>query len=426
MNKRVFFCKQLATWFFHTRWHYRTLLGAAIGCIDELPDDCDKLVNELLIQHPLKPSQHDIALFLQTSSRLIIWFRRPTTPNITRLNLESPVFFTKQPDHLHPSIHTLGDLADWLGVSQSQLHWFANIWRTDSATSDHLHHYHYQVLQKRDGRPRLIEKPKPTLKRLQRKIVDDILATLDTHPAAHGFCKDRNCLSHASLHVKKHYLFLFDIKDCFHSIGWAPVKSQFTKLGYPESVSTCLTALCTHSVLQPPQLRLFEPEQRERLRQRHLPQGAPTSPALVNTVLHTLDLRLSALADKLGLSYSRYADDIAMSGNTHRDWRFLESVVGSICLQEGVKLNYKKSRVKRPHQKQRVTGIVVNSKTNVDRKYFDNLKAVLTNCTRHGLNSQNRHGHPNFRAHLLGRIQYVKSLNKNRGLKLEQIYQQIK
>ena len=88
-------------------------------------------------------------------------------------------------------------------------------------------------------------------------------------------------------------------------------------------------------------------------------------------------------------------------------------------------LNYKKAGIKKSHQKQCVTGIVVSSKTNVDRKYFDRLNAALTNCKMYGLSSRNRQGHPNFHAQLVGRIQYVKSLNEQKGLKLEQIYQQI-
>lgn len=424
VNKRDFFSNQLAAWLFHTEWRYVTLLSISIECIDELPDDIDALINELLAQCPVKPPQMDIASFLVSSDRLLQWFRRPHTPKITKLSLESPTF-SGPSEGQYPAIDTVGDLADWLEITQSQLHWFADIWRTDSATPNHLEHYHYQVLEKRTGKLRLIEKPKRTLKRLQRKVYNEILSALDTHPAAHGFCKGRNCLSHASLHVGNHYLFLFDIAECFQSIGWKRVKTLFKRMGYPEPVSTHLTALCTHGVCQTCQLRLFYPAQRERLRRRHLPQGAPSSPALANAALHPLDLRLSGLASRLGLNYSRYADDIAMSGNIHRDWRFLEPLIGSICLEEGVTLNYKKTRIKKPHQKQRVVGIVVNNKTNVDRKYFDNLKAILTNCARHGIESQNRHGHPQFRAHLLGRIQYVKSLNKQRGLKLEQIYQRI-
>jgi len=93
-----------------------------------------------------------------------------------------------------------------------------------------------------------IEKPKTTLKRLQRKIYQEILINLENHPAVHGFCKKRNCRSHALQHVGKHYVLLYDIQECFHSIGWPMVKSVFKRMGYPEAVSIHLTALCTHSV----------------------------------------------------------------------------------------------------------------------------------------------------------------------------------
>jgi RNA-directed DNA polymerase len=426
VNKHAFFSTQLAKCLFHVEWHYITLLSVTIECVSELPDDCDALINELLLHYPIKPSVSTISDFLQASKRLSIWFGRNTSaPKITRFNLDSPTF-TEQLNRQHPRINTLGDLADWLAITSSELEWFARFWRFDASTPEKLQHYRYELLEKRDGRMRLIEKPKPTLKRLQRQIYQEILSTSNSHPAAHGFCRGKSCLSHASEHVGKRYLLLYDIAECFQSIGWPMVKSVFNRMGYPDAVSTHLTALCTHSVrLEQAQLNLFDATQRDRLRQRHLPQGAPSSPALANAVLHRLDLRLSGLAEGLGLDYSRYADDIAMSGNKHRDWRFLEPVIGGICLDEGVTLNYKKTRIKRSHQKQRVVGIVVNCKVNVDRKYFDTLKAILTNCARYGLDSQNRDEHPQFRAYLLGRIQYVKSLNKQRGLKLEQLYSDI-
>ena len=413
-------------WYFQVDWHYVTLLGITIECVDNLPDNCDTLINELLIRYPAKPSQRAITSWLLSSRLVRSWLRRGSSaPKITRFNLDSPAF-TAQANSRQPAIDTIGDLADWLEVTQTQLDWFSTGWRHSPSTPDSLNHYRYQLLEKRDGRMRLIEKPKATLKRLQRRIYDEILSTRETHPAVHGFCIDRGCLSHASIHTQKRYLCLYDIADCFQSIDWSMVKAVFNRLGYPESVSIRLTSLCTHSVrLEPAQLRLFDTAQRERLRQRHLPQGAPASPALANAAMHRLDQRLTGLAHHFALDYSRYADDIAMSGNTYRDWRFLESLVGKICTEEGLRLNYKKTRIKKPHQKQRVTGIVVNNKTNVDRKYFDTLKATLTNCKRYGLSSQNRQGHPNFRAHLVGRIQYVKSLNEQKGFKLEQIYQQI-
>lgn len=426
MNKQRLFARQLAKWLYQVEWHYRTLLGVTIECVDELPDDCNALINELLLRYPVKPSERTITVFLYSSSRLSGWFDNTIpAPNVTRLNLDC-LTFTGKIDSQHPVIDTLGDLADWLAISPSELEWFAGFWRFNVATPEHLKHYRYQLLEKRDGRVRLIEKPKARLRGIQRKIYRDILNALNVHPAAHGFCKGRSCMSHASNHAGKRYLMLFDIAECFQSIGWSKVKSTFMRMGYTERVSFYLAALCTHCVrLEKSQLTHFDANQRVRLKQRHLPQGAPSSPALANAVLHKLDIRLSGLAKSLGLDYSRYADDIAMSGNAHRDWRFLAPLIGGICLDEGVLLNYRKTRIKRAHQKQRVVGIVVNQKPNIDRKEFDVLKAILTNCARHGLESQNRGNHPQFRAHLLGRIQYAKSLNDQKGLKLERIYRNI-
>jgi len=426
MNKRAFFCKQLAAWFFQVDWHYSTLLGITINCVDKPPTDCNALINEVLLQFPEKPPERVISAYLLTSTHVSTWFNgRTPSPKIKQFNLDSPTCVVPA-NKLHPPIDTLKDLAEWLALTPSQLNWFANIWRIDGSTPRRLQHYQYQMLEKRDGGVRLIEKPKATLKQLQRKIYHEILSNLETHPMAHGFAKGRSCHSHAAVHIGKRYLLLFDITECFQSIDWPMVKSVFKRLGYPDAVAVHLTALCTHRVnLKPAQLAHFNDAQKNRLRQRHLPQGAPSSPALANAALRGLDSRLAGLARHLGLDYSRYADDIAMSSNHHRDWRFVETLIGAICLDEGVTLNNKKTRIKKYHQKQRVVGIVVNSKANVDRQYFDTLKATLTNCKRYGLESQNHNQHPHFRAHLLGRIQYVKSLNEHRGLKLERIYQDI-
>lgn len=426
MNKQAFFTSQLANWLFEVEWHYKTLLGASIECVAHLPDDVNEVINELMVAHPTKPALSDITGFLDASDRIDSWFiRNSSQPRITRFALQQGGISTHIRKPL-PEINSVGELAKWLLVSTTELEWFANCWRNNASTPSHLKHYHYDFLEKRSGGIRLIEKPKIDLKRIQRKINDTILSTIETHDAAHGFCHGRNCVSHATNHVGKRYLISYDIADCFHSISWPSIKSIFRSLGYSEQVSVYLTALCSHRVqLDHKSLRLFTHEQRIRLKQRHLPQGAPTSPALANAALYQLDVRLTGLANSLEMDYSRYADDIALSSNVHRDWRFLESVVGGICIDEGVSLNYRKTRIKRPHQKQRLVGIVVNTQTNIDRQYYDALKATLTNCKRHGIESQNREGHVNFRAHLNGRIQFVKSLNKIKGEKLERIYRKI-
>lgn len=222
-------------------------------------------------------------------------------------------------------------------------------------------------------------------------------------------------------------MFTFDLKQCFQSIQWRQVYRIFTRLGYCKTVSRYLTKICTHkNYVKHPLLKKLSDEQRLKLKTPHLPQGAPSSPALSNLVLYYLDKRLSGLADSLHLNYTRYADDLAFSGNTHRDWTFLEPLIGSICLQEGFQLNHRKSRVMSAHQRQKLTGVIVNQKTNIDRRYYDQLKSTLNNCVRDGLDRQNLSDHPDFRAHLLGSIQHVKSLNSSKGEKLHETFQKIK
>lgn len=402
------------------------MLSALIEVVESLPADADQLINELLQEFPDRSSAEEISSFLGNSHLVRHWFRPGTNkPTIKQINLHLPLASKTSIDG-SPQLDTGGDLTEWLGITSGQLDWLADLKRYASGSPAYFRHYHYSVVEKRNGRKRLLESPKGLLKSAQKQILDEILKFTGVHHAAHGFVKGRNCRSHASLHVGKNYLFLFDLANCFHSIHWLKVFRVFAQLGYSPRVTRYLTALVTHSAYRDhPLLNELDSGQRVSVRQRHLPQGAPSSPTLSNAVLMQLDKRLTGIAKGLKLDYSRYADDLAFSGNDHRDWRFLEALVGSICNEEGFSLNYHKSRTLRPSQRQALTGIVVNEKPNIDRRYYERLKAVLTNCERHGLNSQNRSNQTNFREHLQGCIQHVKSLNEVKGEKLEIIFRKI-
>ncbi len=75
--------------------------------------------------------------------------------------------------------------------------------------------------------------------------------------------------------------------------------------------------------------------------------------------------------------------------------------------------------------RQHLAGLVVNQSLNVARAEFDRLKAILTNCVRLGPASQNREQHPDFRAHLDGRVGYIESINGAKGERLRRIFEQI-
>ena len=208
----------------------------------------------------------------------------------------------------------------------------------------------------------------------------------------------------------------------------------FRSVGYPIEVARKLTGLCTNSV---PTEVLNDLPVREYAnkpliypkiyRFAHLPQGAPTSPALANLCAYRLDVRLHALARKLGIGYTRYADDVAFSGDTdfERSAARLQELVCQIALEEGFNINLRKTRVMRAGVRQQLAGIVVNSHPNYCREEYDRLKAILTNCVRHGPETQNREQHADFRAHLAGRVAFVISLNEARGRRLEEIFRRI-
>lgn len=151
-------------------------------------------------------------------------------------------------------------------------------------------------------------------------------------------------------------------------------------------------------------------------------------PALANLAAFGLDRRLAGLASTTGLTYSRYADDLAFSSRTRRSCREagrLVDCVISIAGEEGFRVNPLKTSVRRAGQRQRLAGVVVNERPNVERGEYELIKAILHNSVRYGPGAQNRGNHPHFRDHLLGRIAWVHQLNPARAEHLRDSFAQI-
>ncbi len=130
---------------------------------------------------------------------------------------------------------------------------------------------------------------------------------------------------------------------------------------------------------------------------------------------------------RAGAEYTRYADDLAFSGGEDFEGRAgrFSTHVAAIVLEQGFSVNHRKTRIMRQGVRQRLAGLTANQRVNVIRADFDRLKATLTNCVRKGAASQNREGHPMFRAHLEGRVGFVESINPAKGRRLRRIFEQI-
>lgn len=157
-----------------------------------------------------------------------------------------------------------------------------------------------------------------------------------------------------------------DLKDFFHSVSASRVRYMFmsSPFDFERELATCLALLCCYN--------------------KHLPMGAPTSPALSNFVCIEMDKHLKELATKNKLVYSRFADDITFSS----DSAISEKVITEIKIvisNHGFRINTDKYRLQRHTNKQSVTGIKVNKKVNVERTYIRNIRAVLHDVETNGM-----------------------------------------
>lgn len=336
-----------------------------------------------------------------------------------------------------PALATTGELAAWLGVDVRRLQWFTNpalAWRPAAAgRRGPAPHYTTRAIPKPAGGLRLIEAPKFELKMLQRRLLDGLLSRVPVHEACHGFVAGRSPASHAAAHVGRAVVVRLDLKDFFASVRASRVHAAWRTLGFPAGVARTLTALCTTRT--PPEVidRLREDGgidwwAGKKLASPHLPQGAPTSPALANLCAFALDLRLAGLAHAFGATYTRYADDLVFSGGAalRRRVGALRQWVAAIAADVGFELNRAKTRVMPRHRTQRVGGVVVNVHPNTPRADYDRLKATLHRCVLRGPAAQGGDGVPDLRRHLLGRIEWTRQSNPRRADKLMRLFRAIR
>lgn len=224
-------------------------------------------------------------------------------------------------------------------------------------TFEPRYHEHH-VPKKRGGQRRLLI-PAPDLKSLQRRILRRLLARLRAHPAAHGFEKQRSIVTNALPHIQRRVVIKLDIVDFFPTTTAARVEAYFRRVGWNAEAAGLLTRLCTY--------------------ENGLPQGAPTSPRISNLVNFVFDARLQRLVQRRKGAYTRYADDLTISfpKDYPRRVRGVIQFARRLAKALGYRIHTRgKLRILRPHQQQRVTGLVVNAKVNLPRKVRRKLRAV--------------------------------------------------
>lgn len=240
------------------------------------------------------------------------------------------------------------------------------------------------TIPKRNGGQRTIKAPIDQLKGLQRKLTDLLQDCLDEINAArglkdriaHGFKRKRSIMSNARQHRHRRWVFNIDLEDFFPSINFGRVRGFFIKnrdFQLHKDVATVLAQIACHD--------------------HSLPQGSPCSPVISNLVAHLLDMRLVKLAQDVGCTYSRYADDLTFSTNKRQFPAEIARPAGNLGpdshlwqpgddLRNTIKhtdfsINANKTHLMYRTSRQEVTGLVVNEKINVRWEYRHNARAMV-------------------------------------------------
>ena len=335
-----------------------------------------------------------------------------------------------------PIINDDKDLAEFLGIEYKKLRYLT--YHRDVITFDN--YTRFEVPKKKGG-VRTIAAPKKTLKMSQRKILYDILCKIQPEASAHGFIREKSIITGAISHTSAPELLInIDLEDFFGTITFNRVRGMFEKLGYSGYISSLLSMICTYCERMP--IEVKGETKYVKSSERILPQGAPSSPMITNIICRKLDKRLSSLASKYNLEYSRYADDMSFSfksvnesykvllkdfedkysnkGDVLAEKDFISKIIGiisKIIREEGFTINNSKTRYLRKNNCQSITGIVINNKDiGVPKKWVKNLRAAIYNASKEKANngtlSQDKINE------IKGMICWLKSVNKEKYSKI--------
>ena len=233
------------------------------------------------------------------------------------------------------------------------------------------HYYRVWSISKKTGGSREIRAPSGGLYLLQKRLSVCLRVVYEPRRAAQGFVRGRSVVTNAIEHVGKRFVLNLDLEQFFPCLNFGRVRGVLMAQPFscgPEAATFLAKIACVHN---------------------QLPIGGPASPVLANAICHRLDGQLTRLAKQQRSYYSRYADDLTFSTNRPSfpkelatyGYTTLDAQVGSeldeIIRSNGFRVNAKKTRLMTSEHRQEVTGVVVNEKPNVRRRYVRNVRAMV-------------------------------------------------
>jgi hypothetical protein len=260
-------------------------------------------------------------------------------------------------------------------------------------------HYSEQWLKK-GKKSRRLDVPGPVLKALQRRINRNVLAKIPLAKTIYGGVAGGSPRKNAGEHIGQPCVITMDVKEFFPKVRHYMVLRMFRELGFGREVASLLTRLTTY--------RSF------------LPQGAPTSTVVANLLLAgPVDGPISAEAERRGWRFSRFVDDIAISGKDPRPIinlvaRFLSS--RRLPIHRARPYGRSKLRITPNGRAQIVTGLVVNAAKglSVPRARRDKIRAAI-----YALRRTPKHELEKALASVCGKVAYVAHFNPGAAKRLK-------
>lgn len=275
--------------------------------------------------------------------------------------------------------------------------------------------YKHFEIPKKSGGKRQITAPCRTLKSLLTYVNMIFQAMYEPMPCVMGFTQGRSVADNATQHVGKHYVFNIDLKDFFPSVAQARVwkKLQLPPFNFKDDeksgvkrriLADIIAGMCCMKVDENTDPTLYQD-----IKDRKgnigkdvlyvLPQGAPTSPVLTNIICERLDWKLTKLANHFGVTYTRYADDITFSSmhNVYQKEGDFVRQLHEIIEGQNFVINPAKTHLSRVNQRQEVTGLTVNMKPNVTRKYVQDVRHILHTWTTKGYQAAYAEFYPRYK-----------------------------
>lgn len=251
---------------------------------------------------------------------------------------------------------------------------------------------HYRVKQiETNGKNRTLHIPSTRLKSVQKLILRRVLGRIPSHPASHCAPR-RSILTNARHHIGSKYVTTMDVEDAFPSAR-------------PHLIRAALTRGLARARLDPRfaglvvQLCTFRGQ---------LPQGAPTSPKLLDLTLYRVDSSLTAAAARHGVRYTRYVDDFCVSGG--KVLGFFVRLVGAELGRCGLRLKRVKQRDYGPGKRATVTGLVLGKRPILRSDYVSAVKGLVEGHLSGACRIR-----PEDVVRLLGRIAWIKQVHPRIG-----------